>query len=75
MGVVWEQQICLARATPGSHFVKHGECLHDESLLTIMTEVEGILNSWLLNAEVIDCLISLHPLLPVNILTMKSKVV
>ena len=53
----------------------HGKCLDDESLLTVMTEVEGILNSRPLTVEVLNDPTSLQPLSPVNILTMKSKVV
>ena len=75
MGGVWEQQICSARAILGSLLKTHGECLDDGSLLTVMTEVEGILNSRPLTVEVLNHPTSLQPLSPVNILTMKSKVV
>ena len=75
MGGVWERQICSARAILGSLLKAHGECLDDESLLNIMTEVEGILNSRPLTVEVLNDPTSLQPLSPVNILTMKSKVV
>ena len=71
----WEWQIRSARAILGSLLKTHGESLDDESLLTVMTEVEGILNSRPLTTEVLNDPISLQPLLPVNILTMKSKVV
>ena len=71
MGGVWEQQIRSARAILGSLLKTHGECLDDESLLTVMTEVEGILNSRPLTHDST----SLQPLSPMNILTMKSKVV
>ena len=40
-----------------------------------MTEVEGILNSRPLTVEVLNDPTSLQPLSPVNILTMKSKVI
>ena len=49
--------------------------MDDKSLLTIMTEVEGTLNSKPLTAEVLNDPTSLQLLLPVNILTMKSKIV
>ena len=75
MGGVWEQQIRSARAILGSLLKTHGECLDDGSLLTVMTEVEGILNSGSLTIEVLNDPTSLQPLSPVNILTMKSKVV
>ena len=71
MGGVWERQIRSARAILGSLLKTHGECLDDESLLTVMTEVEGILNSRPLTHDPT----SLQPLSPMNILTMKSKVV
>ena len=75
MGGVWEQQIRSARAILGSLLKTHGECLDDESLLTVMTEVEGILNSRPLTVEVLNDPTSLQPLSPANILIMKSKVV
>ena len=75
MGGFWEQQIRSARAILGSLLKTHGECLDDGSLLTVMTEVEGILNSSPLTIEVLNDPTSLQPLSPVNILTMKSKVV
>ena len=68
MDGVWERQIRSARAILGLLLKTHGECLDDESLLTVITEMEGILNSSLQST-------SLQPLSPVNILTMKSKVV
>ena len=71
MGGVWEQQIRSARAILGSLLKTHGECLDDESLLTVMTEVEHILNSRPLIVEVLNDPASLQPLSPVNILTMK----
>ena len=75
MGGVWERQIRSTRAILGSLLKTHGKCLDDESLLTVMTEVEGILNSRPLTVEVLNDPTSLQPLSPVNILTMKSKVV
>ena len=52
----------------------HGKSLDDESLLTLMTEIEGILNSRPLTVEMINDPSSFQPLAPANILTMKSKV-
>ena len=75
MGGVWEQQIRSARAILGSLLKTHGECLENESLLNVMTEVEGNLNSRPLTVEVLNDLTSLKPLSPANILIMKSKVV
>ena len=75
MGGAWEQQIHSTRAILGSLLKTHGKCLDDESLLTVMTEVESILNSRPLTVEVLNDPTCLQPLSPVNILTMKSKVV
>ena len=75
MGGVWEQQICSARAILGSLLKTHGECLDDESLLIIMTDIEGILDSRPLAIKVLTDPKGLQPLPPVNIPTMKSKVV
>ena len=75
MSGVWEQQIHSARAILGSLLKTHGECLDDASLFTVMTEVEDILNSRPLTIEVLNDPTNLQPLSPVNILTMKSKVV
>ena len=53
----------------------HGKSLDNEALLTLMTEVEGILNSRPLTMEMINEPSSFQPLAPANILTMKLKVV
>ena len=73
MGGVWEQQIRPARAILGSLLKTHGRCLDDESLLTVMTEVEGILNSRPLTVEVLNDPTSLQPLSPVNILRIANE--
>ena len=75
MGGVWERQIHSARAICASMLKTHGKSLDDESLLTLMTEVEGILNSRPLTVETINDPGSFQPLSPAKILTMKSKVV
>ena len=75
MGGVWERQIRSARAILSSLLKTHGQSLDDESLITLMTEVEGILNSRPLTVETINDPTSFQPLSPINLLTMKSKVV
>ena len=45
MGGVWERQILSPRAILSSLLKTHGQSLEDESLITLMTVVEGILNS------------------------------
>ena len=74
MGGVWKRQIQSARAILSFLLKTHGQSL-DESLNTLMTEVEGILNSRPITVETINDLISFQPLSHINLLTMKSKVV
>ena len=52
----------------------HGKAFDKESLLTLMVETEGILNSRLLTMETISDPTSELPLSPASILTMNSKV-
>ena len=75
MGGVWERQIRLARSILASLLKNHGTCLKDESLHTLMTEVEAIVNSRPLTVETISDPQSLTPLSPSNLLTMKSRVI
>ena len=75
MSGVWEKQIRSACAILTSTLKTHEKSLDDESLLTLMTEVERILNSRPLTVEMINDPGSFQPLSPANILTMKSKVV
>ena len=74
MGEVWERQIHSAHAILPSMIKTHGKSLDDESLLTLMNEVEEILNSQPLTVEMINDLTSFQPLAPAKILTMKSLV-
>ena len=53
----------------------HGKAVDEDSLLRLMDDTEGILNSRHLIVETISDLTSELPLSPANILTMKSKVV
>ena len=53
----------------------HGKSLDDESLLILITKIEGILNSRPLTVEMINDPTSFQPLAPANTLKMKSKVV
>ena len=72
---VWERQIRSARAILNSLLKTHGSSLSDESLQTLLVEVEAIINSRPLTTDVLSDVTSLAPLSPVNLLTMKSKVV
>ena len=53
----------------------HGKAFDEDSLLTLMDETEGILNSRHLIMETISDLTSKLTLSPANILIMKSRVV
>ena len=75
MGGVWECQIRSARAILNSLLKTHGSSLSDESLQTLVVEVKAIINSCPLTTNVLSDATSLAPLSPVNLLTMKSKVV
>ena len=72
---VWERQIRSARSILASFLKNHGTCLKDESLHTLMTEAEAIVNSRPLTVETISDPQNLIPLSPSNLLTMKSRVI
>ena len=72
---VWQSQIRSACVILSSLLSLHGKSLDQESLLTLVAETEGILNSQPLTVETISNPTSDLPLAPSNILTMKSKVV
>ena len=73
MGGVWERQIRSARAILSCLLKTHGQkSLDDESLITFMIHVEGILNSKPFTVETINPT-RFQPLSPINLLTMKSK--
>ena len=75
MGGVWERQIRSARTILAFLMKTHGHCLDDESLLTVMTETEAIINSRPLTVESLSNPTSMMPLSPSNLLIMKSKVI
>ena len=75
MGGVQEQQIRSARPILNSLLETHGSKLTEESLQTLVVEVEAIVNSRPLTTEVMNDATSLAPLSPINLLTMKSRVV
>ena len=53
----------------------HGGSLTDESLQTLLVEVEAVVNSRPLTTETINDVTSLIPFSPINLLTMKLKIV
>ena len=75
MGGVWERHIRSTCAILLSLLKTHGKSLDEESLLTLVTETGGILNSRPLATETIIGPTSDILLSPSNILTMKSKVI
>ena len=75
MGGVSERQIKTARNILNSLLKTHGSSLTDESLQTLLTEVEAIVNSHPLTTDVVNDVTSLVPLSPINLLTIKSRVV
>ena len=74
-GGIWERQIRSARATLNGLLNNHGKSLDTESLQTLMVEFHAILNSRPLTVDTISDSNSPPPLVPANILTMKSKVI
>ena len=75
MGGVWERHVWSAKAIFNSLLKTHGSSLSDESLQTLLVEVEAIVNSRPLKTDVLNDAPSLAPRSPLNLLTMKSKVV
>ena len=75
MGGVWERQIRSACSILNSLLKTHGSNLTEELLQTVVVEVEAIVNSRLFTTEVVNDGTSLAPLSPINLLTMKSRVV
>ena len=53
----------------------HGTSLNDESLHTLLIEVEGIVNSRPLKTDLLSDANSMIPLSTINLLTLKSRIV
>ncbi|KAK3724979.1 hypothetical protein QZH41_017459, partial [Actinostola sp. cb2023] len=75
MGGVWERQIRTVRNVLSSLLQSNGAQLDDESLRTLMCEVEAIVNSRPLTINQLTDPDSPSPLMPNHLLTMKTKVV
>ena len=73
MGGVWERQIRSARRILESILKTQGASPSNESLRTLLVEVEAIVNSRLLTTDLLSDADSLIPLSPINLSTMKSK--
>ena len=72
MGGIWERQIRSIRQIVVHLLNEFGERLDDESFLTLLCEVEAIINSCpiMLTSSYPD---DLSPLSPSNILTLKNE--
>ena len=75
MGEVWERQIRSARAILEGLLKTHSHSLNDESLRTLMAEVELIINSRPLTVETISDSKSEIPLSLGNLFTGKTSIV
>ena len=75
MGGVWERQIRSIRTILTALMKNHSSMLTDESLRTLMTEVEAIINSRPLTVDTLNDPLSPIPLSPIQLLTFKSDVV
>ncbi|KAJ8364861.1 hypothetical protein SKAU_G00136920 [Synaphobranchus kaupii] len=74
VGGVWERQIRTVRSVLGSVLAQSAGRLDDASLRTFFYEAMSIVNSRPLTVESINNPISLEPLTPNHLLTMKSSV-
>ena len=74
MGGVWERQIRTARSILNALLKTH-RSLNDEALLTLLIEVEAIVNSQPMTTETINDVQSHVPLSPSNLLMMKLNIV
>lgn len=75
MGGMWECQIRTVRSVLSAILEKNGAQLDDESLWTYLCECEAIINSRPLTVNNLSDPVSLEPLTPSHLLTLKSKVV
>ena len=75
MGGAWESQIEAAHVILSALLKQHSTSLNNESLITLLTEFESVVNSRPLTVETLGDNGSEAPLSPVNLLTMKSNVV
>ena len=74
-GGAWEQQIRSVRNIMAALMKKHGHSLDDESLQTLLCEVEAVVNSRPLTTESLTDPLSPLPLMPSTLLTGKTKLI
>ena len=75
MGGVWERQIRTARSALSSLLSANGQHLDDELLRTLFAEAEAVINSRPLTYCSMSCSDTVEPLTPLQLLTLKSKVI
>ena len=75
MGGVWECQKRSVRSILVVLFKIYGTCLNDESLRTLLAEVEATVNTRPITSESLSDVHSPVSLCPMELLTMKSRVV
>ena len=75
MGGVWERHIRSIRNILAALLKSQGPSLNTEMLTTLLVEVESIINSRPLTIDTVSDPTEPMPLSPMNLLTMKSKVV
>ena len=75
MGRVWEHQIRSACSILVALLKIHGTSFNDESLRTFLAEVEAIVNTRPITSESLSDVHSPVPLCPMQLLTVKSRVV
>ena len=75
MGGVWERLIRTVRAVLNALLVNHGTQLDDESLQTLLTEAESVVNSRPLTVYNLTEPGTLEPITPNHLLTGKSEIV
>ena len=73
MGGVWERQMKSARTILTSLLKTNGTSLNDESLHTLLIEVQAIVNSRPLKTDLLSDVNSMIPLRSINLLTLKSR--
>lgn len=74
-GGVWERQIRSVRNIMAALMKEHGHCLDDESLCTLLCEVEAVVNGRPLTVETLSDPLSAPPLTPNTLLTGKTKLI
>ena len=72
---VWERQIRSVRNVLNALLDKNGTQLNDEALRTFLCEAEAIVNSRPLTVDNLNDPMSLSPLTPNHLLTLKTKIV